>query len=89
MNKFYSYNYYCRITANSVLTDLVTKDKILRDKGYKVAFGRKMSIFCGLITAETEITANQYFKTYSEAYDYYAQEYTKYIQPIELLVDIK
>lgn len=57
MNKFYSYNYYCRITANSVLTDLVTNEL--------------------------------YFKTYSEAYDYYAQEYTKYIQPIELLVDIK
>ena len=89
MNKFYSYNYFCRITVNSTLLDLVNKDYILRDKTYKVTFGRKMSIFWGLITAEAEITHDRYFQTYSEAYDFYAQEYTKYLQPIEFLVDIK
>lgn len=86
-NKFYKYDYYCKITSNIKMIDIINKLYNTDTGLYKLVFIRKLSLFWGFIIAEAPISSEYYFKTYDEAYEYYLSESTKYLQYIELLTD--
>lgn len=83
MRSFYKYGFYCELISNGVVIDLVSGQHATSEY-FTVAFGRKLSLFWGLIVSIQELTAPKKFSTYSEAFSYYKNESSLYMSDVEL-----